>query len=105
MGEYEIKNPQEVMIKLLGRIAYTPDKIREIVVGKKQKKTEWVKAYNLCDGEHEQQRDIAKEAGIDEGDFSRAIKEWERVGIIFQVKNKKGKECSMAITYLDEKEE
>lgn len=104
MSDYEILEPQELTIKLLGRIAFPPEKVREIVAGGRQKVIPWLKAYNLCDGEHDKQGDIAKEAGVDQGDLSRAMKEWEQLGIIYLVKNKKGKECYKAITYLEEKE-
>ncbi|TKJ41431.1 hypothetical protein CEE36_08235 [candidate division TA06 bacterium B3_TA06] len=105
MGEYEILEPQELMIKLLARIAYPPEKVREIVAGGKQKVVPWLKAYNLCDGKHDKQKDMAKEAGVDGGAFSRALQEWEKLGIIFQVKNNDGKVCYKAITYLEEKED
>lgn len=105
MGEYEILEPQELMIKLLGRIAFPPEKVREIVAGGRQKVIPWLKAYNLCDGEHNQQKDMAKEADVNAGDFSRALKEWEKLGIIYQVKNEAEKVCYKAITYLEEKEE
>jgi len=105
LGDYKILEPQELMIKLLGQIAFPPEKVREIVAGTRQKKVPWLKAYNLCDGEHSQQGDIAKEAGIHKGLFSVAVREWEQIGIVFQVKNKAGKTCYKAITYLKEKED
>lgn len=80
-------------------------KVREIVAGTRQKKVPWLKAYNLCDGEHPKQGDIAKEAGVNAGDFSRALKEWEQIGIVFQVQTKAGKTCYKAITHLEEKED
>jgi len=104
LGEYEIQDAQEVMIRLLARIAFPPEKIREIVAGSrtKRKKVSWLKAYNLCDGEHPQQKDIAKEAGVHQGDFSDALRDWENLGIIFYVKNKKEEICPKGILKLEE---
>lgn len=103
MGDYEILEPQELMIRLLGRIAFPPEKVREIVIGNRKKKIEWARAYNLCDGKHPKQDDIAKEAGVHQGDFSDALRDWENLGIIFYVKNKNGEICPQGIMKLEGK--
>jgi len=103
LGEYEIQNPQEVMIRLLARVALKPEEVWEIVAGSRRDKSNWVKAYNLCDGEHSKQADIAKEAAVNEGNFSSALKDWERQGILLYVKNQNGDICPQGIVRLDEK--
>ena len=82
MENRKVFNRDEVIIRLLGRLTFTHEEIKEIVVGSKRKKLPWIQAYNLCDGKHLEQGDIAEKAGIDGGDFSRALQEWERVGIV-----------------------
>lgn len=105
MDLYETLNPQELIIKLLGRLVFPRDTVKEIVVGKRQKVRPWIKAYNLCDGEHATQADIANEAKIDKSDFSKALKEWEQLGIVYLVKNEAGKVCYKALTFIEELEE
>ena len=104
MSDYEVIKPQEVMIRLLGKLAFSPDEVKEIVVGKRHKKPQWIRAYNLCDGEHQHQKEIAQEAGIDRSDFSKAIREWEQLGILFYVKSEGGDKCPKAITFISEEE-
>jgi hypothetical protein len=42
----------EVMIALLGRCVFTPEQLKAIVMKWKRNPEDYVKAYNLCDGEH-----------------------------------------------------
>lgn len=107
MGEYEIQDAQEVMIRLLGRIAFTEKEVYKKVVGirKEKDKEIWINAFNLCDGEHNQ-AEIVSKTGVNQGNFSTALKNWKQMGIIFYVntKDKDGKEkiCPMAITRIEE---
>lgn len=108
--EYKLKDEiiigkLDLIIRLLRNIVFPREKVREIVVGKRRNVLNWIKVYNLCDGEYSKQGDIAKEAGVDEGDLSVELRRWGKIGIVFKVKNKEGDECYKAITYLDEKEE
>lgn len=80
----------EVIISLLGRIAFTPDKIREIVTYKKQNPENYVKGYNACNGEHTLSQ-IASIIGVTSGTLSPKLSEWEELGIIYEVERPKGK--------------
>jgi len=84
-GEYEIIGAEEVIIRLLAKMVLSEGDVRKIVEHGRQKKAEWVKAYNLCDGDRNQS-EISKEAKVHQGDLSDALKEWENEGIIYQVK-------------------
>jgi len=54
----------EVMIGLLGRLVFPEDKLRAMITkGKKKDPEQYVKAYNLLDGEHGV-TEIAKEIGV-----------------------------------------
>jgi len=95
-----------LIIQLLGKVVFKPEDVRKIVVGTHRKNLlNWIKAYNLFDGERTIQYEIANEAGVNNGDLSNDLREWKEKGIIFKVKNKEGKMCYKAITYLEEKEE
>jgi DNA-binding MarR family transcriptional regulator len=72
----------------LGRIAFKKEDVKEIVTKQKQKvkQEKYVDGYNACDGEHSLS-DIAKIIGVVPGTLSPILKEWEDVGIIFEVDN------------------
>lgn len=71
------------LVNVMGRVAIPPEKLRAIVApGSRAEKQE--KAYNLCDGTR-QQADIVKKLGLDPGNFSRTVKRWEELGVLFRV--------------------
>ena len=80
----------EVIISLLGRIAFTPDKVREIVISRKQNPQNYINGYNSCDGKHTLS-DIARIVGVTPGTLSPILVEWEEVGIIYEVEKPGGK--------------
>jgi DNA-binding MarR family transcriptional regulator len=80
----------EVIISLLGRIAFTPDKIREIVTRKKQNPENYVKGYDACDDKHTVS-EIAAIIGVTSGTLSPILSEWEELGIIYEVERPNGK--------------
>jgi len=86
----KIIKQNEVIISLLGRIAFTPDKVRDIVTYKKQNPQNYIKGYNACDGKHSVS-DIAKIVGVTPGTISPILAEWEEMGIIYEVEKPKGK--------------
>ena len=86
----KIEKQNEVVISLLGRIAFTPEKIREIVVKKKQNPQGYINAYNACDGNHNV-NELAVVAGVDQSTLSPILREWEELGIIYEVEKPKGK--------------
>ena len=87
----KIIRQNEVIISLLGRIAFDEDKVREIVVHGKQKKLRqgYIRGYNTCDGAHTVS-ELANVIGVTEGTLSPILKEWEELGIIYKIEKRKG---------------
>lgn len=74
----------------MGRIAFTEDRIREIVTRKKKNPDKYVEGYNACDGQRTV-TEIAKLVGVSQPTLSPILQEWENVGIVFVVEKTKGK--------------
>jgi hypothetical protein len=73
----------KALVNVMGRVAIPPDKLRPMIApGARAQKQE--KAYNLCDGTR-QQGEIAKKLNLDRGNFSRTVKRWEELGLLFRV--------------------
>ena len=84
----EESSPQginEVIITLLGRIAYTPDQLTSIISKKKQDPEAYIRGYNLCDGKHTLTQ-IAEEMKVSPGTLSPIINNWKDIGIVYEVK-------------------
>ena len=86
----KIEKQNEIIISLLGRIAFTPESIRDIVVKKKQNPQGYVNGYNACDGNHNV-NEIADVVGVKHNTISPILQEWEDLGVIFEVEKPKGK--------------
>ena|SRR2546425_6826138 len=86
----ELARQNEVMISLLGRIAFTDDRVREIVTRKKQNPKKYVDGYNACDGRHTVS-EIAKIVGVNQSTLSPILQDWENAGIVFVVEKPGGK--------------
>lgn len=86
----KIIRQNEIIIALLGRIAFDKEEIRKIVLFKKQNPEKYIEGYNVLDGNHTLS-DVAKVIGIKPGTLSPILKEWEGRGIIFEVEKPKGK--------------
>jgi DNA-binding MarR family transcriptional regulator len=80
----------EIIISLLRRIAFTPDKIKAIITANKQNPGNYVKGYNSCNGERTLS-EIAAIIGVKPGTVSPILSEWEEIGIIYEVEKPKGK--------------
>jgi DNA-binding MarR family transcriptional regulator len=85
----KIEKQNEVIISLLGRMAFTPDRIREIVIKKKQNPQGYVDGYNACDGNHNV-NELANIVGVTQGTLSPILQEWEELGIVYEVDKPKG---------------
>lgn len=81
----------ETMITLLGRLVYPPEKITEIITKSKRKKDpkDYVRAYNLCDGEHTLSQ-IAEAIDVVPGTLSPILSGWKELGIIYETTKKGG---------------
>ncbi|MNT63487.1 hypothetical protein D3C72_2013060 [compost metagenome] len=74
------------ILATVARQTFSPAKILEIMgpnAGEKQRR-----AFNLCDGSRTQ-ADIAKELGIDSGNFSKTLSRWIDEGIVIRVGEKR----------------
>ena len=74
----------DMMISLLGRMAFPNDMLKEIIRKGSKKPDEMLAAYNLCDGKTTI-TDIAKRAEIAQPSLSVAIDKWEQEGIITKI--------------------
>jgi len=82
----------EIMISLLGRIAFTPEQVREIVTSKKQEKLEqsYINGYNALDGKRSVS-EVADIIGVTPGTLSPILSQWEELGIIYEIERSGGK--------------
>lgn len=78
----KIIKQNEIIISLLGRLAFKPEDVRKIVTFKKQNPDNYVNGYNACDGKHSLS-DIARIVGVTPGTLSPILTEWEEIGIIY----------------------
>jgi DNA-binding MarR family transcriptional regulator len=69
-----------ILVQLTARSLYPEERVREVVTGAARQ----VAAYNLCDGTLTQAQ-VAKQAGLDRGNFSRTVSRWIQAGIVFRV--------------------
>jgi DNA-binding MarR family transcriptional regulator len=79
----EIIRQNELIISLLGRIAFKNDELRELIQKGSKEPEEILVAYNLCDGQTPI-TDIAKKAGIAKPSLTVAIEKWEGLGVVFK---------------------
>lgn len=86
----KLEKQNEIIISLLGRLAFTPDKIRDIVIKKKQNPERYVNGYNACDGNHNV-NELAAIVGVDQSTLSPILREWEELGIIYEADKPKGR--------------
>jgi len=81
----EAARRNELIISLLGRIAFKHDELEAMVTKGGKKPEHMVRAYNLCDGATSI-TEIARKAGVGQPSLTKAIAKWERSGIIFTKK-------------------
>jgi predicted transcriptional regulator of viral defense system len=86
-----IAHQNEVIISLLGRLAFTPEQVEKIVTSNKQDKfkPKYIKGYNALDG-RKTVSDVAKIIGITRGALSPILSHWEELGIIYEIERSGG---------------
>jgi hypothetical protein len=77
----------DVLISLIGRIVFPEDDMKKLIMKRKRKPENYIKAYNLCDGEHSLS-DIAVSIGVAPGTLSPILSYWKSIGILYIVENK-----------------
>jgi hypothetical protein len=90
MSTERIEKQNEVIISLLGRMAFTEEQVLNIVTKKKRSPEKYVEGYNACDGK-KNLTELAGIIGVDVGGLSTILQEWEELGIIYQVLNSKAR--------------
>ena len=99
-----ITKRDQIIISLLGRLAYPEDKLKDIITRKKRNPDAYIRGYNACDGKRIV-NDIAKVIGVSQPTLSPILQEWERIGIIFEVESSKGGKTYMNLYPLPEPKE
>lgn len=84
----EVLRQNELIISLLGRIAFKNDQLKGMVIKASKKPRQIVRAYNLCDGATTI-TEIARKAGVAQPSLTQAIDKWEKLGVIFRKKRSK----------------
>jgi DNA-binding MarR family transcriptional regulator len=85
-----IEKQNEVIISLLGRMAFTPEKVRDTVAKKKQNPEKYIEGYNACDGVRNV-NELADIIGVKQSTLSPILQEWAELGIIYEVEKSKGR--------------
>lgn len=82
----------EVIISLLGRLAFNEETVKDIVIKNKrvEKREQYLEGYNACNG-NRTLTEIAKIIGVSLGTLSPILQEWEDIGIIYEVYKAGGK--------------
>lgn len=86
----EIINQNEIIISLLGRMAFPKETLIEIVSKKKRNPQKYINGYNACDGNHIVS-EIAKIVGVKQPTITPILKEWVKVGILFEIEKSGGR--------------
>ncbi|MFW9889519.1 MAG: hypothetical protein ACFFER_15130 [Candidatus Thorarchaeota archaeon] len=86
----KIIKQNEIIIALLGRIAFKPAEIQAIVIERKKKPENYINGYNACDGNHSLS-EIAEIVGVALGTLSPILSEWEQIGIVYEIDKPGGK--------------
>lgn len=89
----QIIDQNNIIIALLGKMAFTKEEVNNIVISGKQivKKQDYVKGYNACDGNH-LVSEVANIIGVTSPTLSPILQDWEESGIIYPVSStRKGK--------------
>lgn len=86
----KIIRQNEVIISLLGRMAFTEEKVREIVTKRKRNPEGYIEGYNACNGEHTVSQ-IADIVGVGQPTMTETLQKWEEIGIIYEVEKSGGK--------------
>jgi len=89
-GLRKLIRQNEIIISLLGRIAFDKEEVRRIVTYKKRNPEKYIEGYNACDGNHSVS-DIAKIVGVGVSTISVILNEWENIGLIREVEKGGGK--------------
>lgn len=80
----------EIIISLLGRLAFTVEKVRGIVTSRKRDREAYIRGYNACNGSNTVTK-IAEIVEVNPGTISPILQEWEELGIVYEVERGRGR--------------
>lgn len=80
----------EIINALLGRMAFKPDEIGNIVTSKKKNPDNYVNGCNSGDGS-KSVSEIAGIIGVKQGTLSSILSEWNNIVIIYEIEKTGGK--------------
>ena len=88
----KIVKQNEIIISLLGRMAFTPKQVEAIVTSNKRDnlKPRYIDGYNALDGQ-KLVSEIAGIIGVAVGTLSPILSHWEELGIIYEIERTGGK--------------
>ena len=86
----KIVKQNEIIISLLGRMAFSREEVKNIVTFKKRNPEKYIEGYNTCDGIHSVS-DIARIVGVSVQNMSVILTEWEAIGIVREIEKRGGK--------------
>jgi len=73
-----------VLIGVMGRVAFPPKALRDVVRGPGRAADKYVKAYNLCDGTRSM-REVGRMSELDSSNMIKAISRWVEAGVVFRL--------------------
>jgi predicted transcriptional regulator len=85
-----IKKQNEVIISLLGRIAFPEEKLKEIITKKKRDPDAYIRGYNSCNGKNTV-TEIATVVGVNQSTLTPILQDWENLGIVYELDSVRGK--------------
>lgn len=65
-------------------MVFPEDELKNIIMKKKKKPEDYVKAYNLCDGKHSL-TEIAAAIKVSIGTLSPILAYWKSIGIVYEI--------------------
>ncbi len=91
----KIVEQNNIIIALIGKMAFTREEVLNIVISDKQKarQQKYIDGYNACDGNHSLS-EIADIIGVKHSTLSPILQSWEESGIVYPVSSTRtGKFC------------
>jgi hypothetical protein len=80
----------QTVVALVGRIAYDPRELREIITKGRHNPENYITGYNSCNGK-KTIRELSEIFDADRGNLSRTLKDWAALGIVYEITKPKGR--------------
>jgi hypothetical protein len=86
----QITSQNEALIALIGRLVFPENELKNIIMRKKRRPEDYVRAYNLCDGKHSL-TEIAASIKVSIGTLSPILAYWKSIGILYEIEENRKK--------------